>query len=71
MESPSRFCFALAVAVGIASGQTAVALGIAAAPFVSLVVVPLAFARRERRARRAGSDGHAAQGRDETSGTRR
>jgi O-antigen/teichoic acid export membrane protein len=45
MESTSRICFALAVAIGIASGQTAVALGIAAAPFVSLVVVPLAFAR--------------------------
>ncbi len=46
MESLSRLCFALAVAVGIASGQTAVALGIAAAPLVSLVVVPAAFARR-------------------------
>jgi O-antigen/teichoic acid export membrane protein len=46
MESTSRICFAIAVAVGIASGQTAVALGIAAAPFVSLVVVPAAFARR-------------------------
>ncbi len=46
MESVSRICFALAVAIGIASGQTAVALGIAAAPFVSLVVVPAAFARR-------------------------
>jgi O-antigen/teichoic acid export membrane protein len=46
MESLSRICFALAVAVGLASGQTAVALGIAAAPFVSLVVVPAAFARR-------------------------
>jgi O-antigen/teichoic acid export membrane protein len=45
MESVSRVCFVLAVAIGIASGQTAVALGIAAAPFVSLVVVPLAFAR--------------------------
>ncbi len=45
MESVSRVCFALAVAIGIASGQTAVARGIAAAPFVSLVVVPLAFAR--------------------------
>jgi O-antigen/teichoic acid export membrane protein len=45
MESISRICFALAVAIGIASGQTAVALGIAAAPFVSLVVVPVAFAR--------------------------
>ncbi len=45
MESISRIAFALAVAIGIASGQTAVALGIAAAPFVSLVVVPAAFAR--------------------------
>jgi O-antigen/teichoic acid export membrane protein len=45
MESVSRICFALAVAVGIAHGESAVALGIAAAPFVSLVVVPLAFAR--------------------------
>jgi O-antigen/teichoic acid export membrane protein len=50
MESVSRLCFALAVALGIASGQTAVALGIAAAPLVSLVVVPAAFARgREER----------------------
>jgi O-antigen/teichoic acid export membrane protein len=46
MEALSRLAFALAVAVGIASGQSAVALGIAAAPFVSLVVVPWAFARR-------------------------
>jgi O-antigen/teichoic acid export membrane protein len=45
MESTSRISFAIAVALGIASGQTAVALGIAAAPFVSLVVVPAAFAR--------------------------
>jgi O-antigen/teichoic acid export membrane protein len=48
MESISRIAFAIAVALGIASGQTAVALGIAAAPFVSLVVVPLAFARTRR-----------------------
>ena len=46
MESSSRICFAIAVAVGIAHGETAVALGIAAAPLVSLVVVPAAFARR-------------------------
>jgi O-antigen/teichoic acid export membrane protein len=46
IESLSRLCFALAVALGLASGQTAVVLGIAAAPFVSLVVVPVAFARR-------------------------
>ena len=39
MESTSRFLFALAVAVGIAHGQTAVALGMAAAPIVSLTVV--------------------------------
>jgi O-antigen/teichoic acid export membrane protein len=45
MESVSRFGFVLAVAVGIASGQAAVALGIAVAPLVSLLVVPLAFAR--------------------------
>jgi len=56
LEATSRLMFALAVAVGIASGENAVAMGMAAAPFVSLVVVPLAFARRppasgERRAR--------------------
>jgi O-antigen/teichoic acid export membrane protein len=46
MESCSRISFAIAVALGITHGQTAVALGIAAAPFVSLVVVPAAFARQ-------------------------
>jgi O-antigen/teichoic acid export membrane protein len=46
MEALSRICFALAVAIGLAHGQTAVALGIAAAPLVSLVVVPAAFATR-------------------------
>jgi O-antigen/teichoic acid export membrane protein len=46
MEATSRISFAVAVAVGIASGQSAVALGIAAAPFVSLVVVPAAFLHR-------------------------
>ncbi|MGI8801593.1 MAG: hypothetical protein ACR2KV_05385 [Solirubrobacteraceae bacterium] len=49
MEAVSRVAFALAVAVGIAGGQTAVALGIAAAPFVSLFVVPAAFARNRSR----------------------
>ena len=48
MEATSRLMFALAVTVGIASGQAAVALGIAAAPLVSLVVVPLALGRRAR-----------------------
>jgi O-antigen/teichoic acid export membrane protein len=46
MESSSRICFAIAVAVGLTHGETSVALGIAAAPLVSLVVVPLAFARK-------------------------
>jgi O-antigen/teichoic acid export membrane protein len=46
MEASSRCLFALAVAVGIAEGQTAVALGMAAAPIVSLAVVPPALARR-------------------------
>ena len=46
MEATSRIAFAIAVAIGIAHGQSAIALGIAAAPFVSLVVVPAAFARR-------------------------
>jgi O-antigen/teichoic acid export membrane protein len=48
MEASSRFLFALMVAVGIAEGQTAVALGIAAAPIVSLAVVPWALGRRLR-----------------------
>jgi O-antigen/teichoic acid export membrane protein len=43
LESASRCAFALAVAVGIAHGQVAVALGIAVAPLVSLIVLPLAF----------------------------
>lgn len=47
MESISRFLFPLAVAVGITSGQDAVALGIAAAPALSLLVVPIAFSRRD------------------------
>jgi O-antigen/teichoic acid export membrane protein len=48
MEATSRALFALAVAVGIAEGQTAVALGMAAAPIVSLAVVPWALGRRLR-----------------------
>jgi O-antigen/teichoic acid export membrane protein len=48
MEALSRLMFALAVTIGIVSGQTAVALGIAAAPLFSLVVVPLALGRRAR-----------------------
>jgi O-antigen/teichoic acid export membrane protein len=49
LESTSRCLFALAAVVGVTSGQSAVALGMAAAPFVSLVVVPWAV-RGQRRA---------------------
>ena len=58
MEASSRCLFALAVAVGIAEGQTAVALGMAAAPIVSLAVVPWALRRRLRSGRlRSGPAG--------------
>jgi O-antigen/teichoic acid export membrane protein len=57
MESSSRCLFALAVAVGIAEGQTAVALGMAAAPIVSLAVVPPALARRIAPAAPPGGEG--------------
>jgi O-antigen/teichoic acid export membrane protein len=49
LESFSRLCFVLAVAAGLAAGETAVALGIAAAPLLSLVVVPAAFTGAHRR----------------------
>jgi O-antigen/teichoic acid export membrane protein len=47
LESCSRFVFALAAVAGVTSGQAAVALGMAAAPCVSLVVVPWAFSRKD------------------------
>ncbi|HWH94154.1 MAG TPA: hypothetical protein VNT03_09865 [Baekduia sp.] len=53
-ESVSRFCFPVAVAVGIASGETAVALGIVAAPLASLLVIPWALGRHEAAAAAAG-----------------
>jgi O-antigen/teichoic acid export membrane protein len=58
MEASSRCLFALAVAVGVAEGETAVALGMAAAPIVSLAVVPWAIGRRLR----AGAAGNPAGG---------
>ena len=47
LESCSRCLFAVAAVVGIASGQDVVAMGIAAAPLVSLVVVPWALRGRD------------------------
>jgi O-antigen/teichoic acid export membrane protein len=48
MEALSRCSFAVAVAIGLAEGQSVVALGMAAAPIVSLAVVPWAIGRRLR-----------------------
>jgi O-antigen/teichoic acid export membrane protein len=45
LESTSRFLFALAAAIGITHGQSAIAIGMAVAPFVSLLVVPFALTR--------------------------
>ncbi len=48
-ESCFRTIFAVLVAASILSGQSAVAIGIVAAPALSLMVVPFAFARRAKR----------------------
>lgn len=45
-ESAIRTLFPVLVAVGVTSGQSAVALGIVAAPTLSLICVPLAFITR-------------------------
>jgi len=46
LEGGSRLMFPVAVAVGIAEGIDAVALGIAVAPLASLTVLPFAFGHR-------------------------
>ena len=51
-ESCFRTIFAVLVAISILSGQSAVAIGITAAPALSLMVVPFAFARRAQKERR-------------------
>jgi O-antigen/teichoic acid export membrane protein len=48
-ESVFRTLFAVLVAVSLLSGQSWVAIGIVAAPSLSLMVVPLAFLRRAQR----------------------
>ncbi len=52
-ESIFRTSFAVLVAIGLLSGQDAVAVGIVAAPSLSLIVVPAAFAWQARRERAA------------------
>ena len=56
-ESCFRTIFAVLVAVSILEGQSAVAIGIVAAPALSLMVVPLAFARKARKRRQARTRG--------------
>jgi O-antigen/teichoic acid export membrane protein len=48
-ESIFRTLFAVLVAIGLASGQSVVAIGILAAPSLSLLVVPAAFALQARK----------------------
>jgi O-antigen/teichoic acid export membrane protein len=48
LEALARLLFPVAVVAGAGGGQDAVALGVLAAPLVSLVVVPLAVARNRR-----------------------
>ncbi|HSR95332.1 MAG TPA: hypothetical protein VLK56_10750 [Solirubrobacterales bacterium] len=49
-ESVFRTSFAVLVAISLLEGQSAVAIGIVAAPSLSLMVVPLAFLRRAQKA---------------------
>jgi O-antigen/teichoic acid export membrane protein len=46
IEATGRVGFAAAVAIGVASGQSVLALGIVAGPLLGLLVIPLAFAQR-------------------------
>jgi O-antigen/teichoic acid export membrane protein len=55
-ESVFRTSFAVLVAVGLLSGQSAVAVGIVAAPSLSLLIVPIAFARRAQKEKRAAAE---------------
>ncbi len=48
VESTVRFLFPLLAVVGLASGQTWIALGILAGPLASLFIVPLALVGRQR-----------------------
>jgi O-antigen/teichoic acid export membrane protein len=65
-ESCFRTLFAVLVAVSILSGQSWVAVGIVAAPSLSLMVVPFAFLHRAKKqqARQAGQRPLAAPGRE-------
>jgi O-antigen/teichoic acid export membrane protein len=53
LESTSRFLFAFGVVLGLAKGQTAVALGMGVAPFISLIVIPFALRQPQVASRHA------------------
>jgi O-antigen/teichoic acid export membrane protein len=61
IESVARCMFALAVAIGIAHGENVTAMGIAAAPLLSLVVVPWALRRHIRSGEPAAAEPAAAE----------
>lgn len=63
-ESCFRTIFAAMVAIGILSGQSAVAIGITAAPALSLIVVPFAFLRRAQKVQEVGRASPAMPGRE-------
>jgi O-antigen/teichoic acid export membrane protein len=58
-ESCFRTIFAVLVAISVLSGQGAVAIGITAAPALSLLVVPFAFAHKAQKDRAADNAGPA------------
>ena len=67
VEAVARVAFALVVAVGIGTGRDLIAVGVAAGPLLSLLVVPLAFRASARAS--AGGEGPGA-GEDEPGGGR-
>jgi O-antigen/teichoic acid export membrane protein len=64
-ESCFRTIFAVLVVVGILSGQSWVAIGITAAPALSLLVVPFAFARKAQQDKAAPPPSEVAAADDE------
>jgi len=61
-ESCFRTIFAVMVAIGVLGGQSAVAIGITAAPALSLLVVPFAFARRAQKEKQVAETSAEANG---------
>jgi O-antigen/teichoic acid export membrane protein len=64
-ESCFRTLFAVLVAIGLLSGQSAVAIGIVAAPVLGLIIVPAIFFRRAQDERAAPAPAAVADGEHE------